>query len=664
MYSDLCARNFRIVGLLCPLMVAVYLGGCHKASPPGDAVTRAPVVAPSQANTASPVQTETQLSQASPAESDVTPAGVEADGVDSESDSPADEHSQEVPSGDESSTNAASPGEADSPGREPPDVGTGETANEVTNVDPESPDHDPEPRFMLFTPDGPLVVEINLSIHGKPHAELMESILGEALALADTDGDGRATWEEIFSNERFARRFLNQLPLMDYDDAQRVQFVNQYDTNGNGSLDRLELPSLLALGNQGGASTTAFSLQSSNEYRNLNRYRSGLLQFLDVDLNGSLSADEIDSASVRLRSRDYDLDDTVELNDVLSSPLGDANRFDAGNTYDPVVAQRLDMGDRWNAIHHGLRELYARGGRLTADSFPLTPDLYPTLDADQNGRLSATEYQKLAEIEPDLRIEIAFGRTHDGSLTPVKLLFLDPQLEPHTSVTLPDDKWLILSLPTTRVVFFASDLQEPDLEAEVRELVQRLDANQDGYLEADEWDDDSVPQYLTFASVDKDGDEKIYPAELVSARQSDQSLASGQVHARIGHQPDALFVALDTNLDGRLNPREIDAASQRLVELDQNADGRIDVTEFPDSILVAITRGEPQRANRVFRSPPRQRSVAVAESPRWFRAMDRNADGEISQLEFLGTVEQFGQIDGNRDGYLDADEARSLTSGE
>ena len=36
--------------------------------------------------------------------------------------------------------------------------------------------------------------------------------------------------------------------------------------------------------------------------------------------------------------------------------------------------------------------------------------------------------------------------------------------------------------------------------------------------------------------------------------------------------------------------------------------------------------------------------------------MDRNADGEISPREFLGTPEQFSQLDANGDGFLDADE--------
>jgi hypothetical protein len=39
--------------------------------------------------------------------------------------------------------------------------------------------------------------------------------------------------------------------------------------------------------------------------------------------------------------------------------------------------------------------------------------------------------------------------------------------------------------------------------------------------------------------------------------------------------------------------------------------------------------------------------------------MDLNGDEDLTRSEFLGTREQFDQLDGNRDDFIDADEART-----
>ncbi len=43
--------------------------------------------------------------------------------------------------------------------------------------------------------------------------------------------------------------------------------------------------------------------------------------------------------------------------------------------------------------------------------------------------------------------------------------------------------------------------------------------------------------------------------------------------------------------------------------------------------------------------------------------MDRNADGDLSLAEFLGTAEQFRHLDSNRDGFIDPDEAAAASTG-
>jgi Ca2+-binding EF-hand superfamily protein len=52
-----------------------------------------------------------------------------------------------------------------------------------------------------------------------------------------------------------------------------------------------------------------------------------------------------------------------------------------------------------------------------------------------------------------------------------------------------------------------------------------------------------------------------------------------------------------------------------------------------------------------------------SRGPLWFRKMDRNADGDVSQTEFLGTMEQFRRLDADGDGLIDANEADRADQG-
>jgi hypothetical protein len=43
--------------------------------------------------------------------------------------------------------------------------------------------------------------------------------------------------------------------------------------------------------------------------------------------------------------------------------------------------------------------------------------------------------------------------------------------------------------------------------------------------------------------------------------------------------------------------------------------------------------------------------------PLWFRKMDRNGDGDVSRVEWLGAREDFDRMDTDRDGLVSAAEA-------
>ncbi|MCG8648810.1 MAG: hypothetical protein MI861_03200, partial [Pirellulales bacterium] len=81
--------------------------------------------------------------------------------------------------------------------------------------------------------------------------------------------------------------------------------------------------------------------------------------------------------------------------------------------------------------------------------------------------------------------------------------------------------------------------------------------------------------------------------------------------------------------------------------------------DIPDTFVVQIARGEPEQDSQTFQFKPVPNSQAEP-LPRWARHMDMNQDGDISQREFVGTVDQFERGDANGDGFIDRLEIMTL----
>jgi hypothetical protein len=183
-----------------------------------------------------------------------------------------------------------------------------QTAEAVSEVESPAP---PRERVLLLTQDGPLVIDIQLSIDGEPPTAAFERVVDSALSAADNDGDGQASWTETLDNPRFAYgQFGNLAPE---DESQRSQVIEMYDNNRNGLVERAELPRFITR-NAGGS--RSFSLTSSNEFRGDNRSRSPIRRVLDVDHDGAITEGELAGAVNRLLERDADDDEILTLADI------------------------------------------------------------------------------------------------------------------------------------------------------------------------------------------------------------------------------------------------------------------------------------------------------------------------------------------------------------
>jgi hypothetical protein len=128
-----------------------------------------------------------------------------------------------------------------------------------------------------------------------------------------------------------------------------------------------------------------------------------------------------------------------------------------------------------------------------------------------------------------------------------------------------------------------------------------------------------------------------------------------------------LLRLLDRDSDQRLTTRERQELSGLLAALDRDSDGTVSAAEMPTPIRFAVTLGP--HVHELLSTPVgAARAVAPREAapaaPAWFASMDKNRDGDVSRSEFLGTSEQFHQIDADGDALISVAEASNLNTGQ
>ncbi len=511
-------------------------------------------------------------------------------------------------------------------------------------------------RFVLFSPGGPLVIELRITIDGKPFRAMREELIDEALKLADRDGDGRPTWAEVFSDPK--RRFSKRLDLP-IDRKNRKEFFKTHDTNQNGTVDRDEARRFVARAKNAGS---AFALSGSSEYRGSNRRSSIVLATLDADGDGKLSSEELALAEPRLLTRDANDDGTVTWGEMDDTLAGDAQAVMSRTSYltAPAAAALGPQAD-WDGIVYTFAEQYLIDGEPAAEAFALAPSLPGTLDEDGDGRLSYEEVQRLETIEPHLVLASNFGKTGD-LLAGVSLVGLSPELGEADRVVSHLASGLLFDWGGYRLQIASEDrapqaADEPSAEM----LLTMYDADKNGYLDKTEAAA-APPLAADMETLDANDDGKVYLDEIESLLRGRRSPQLSAVQAVVRHDQDVLFPQLDLNHDGRLTTRELRRCREQLASLDRDGDGRIAVQELPETMTITLGRGLP--TNSMPNAMPLAAAPAPRDGPSWFIHMDRNRDQEISPEEFPGEHGKFRSIDLDADGFLSLSEAQAAATAQ
>jgi hypothetical protein len=477
-----------------------------------------------------------------------------------------------------------------------------EAAGKPSAADPPADDAQFRERIALLTPGGPLLVDVWLTLDGRPHKELFATRIKQVLD-AGAAATGRPTWADLAANEKFlqAERAANPGSAR----SRAKTWTERFDLNRDQQIQPAEAAAWL--GRDAGHSVAALSLRSRRSYRALPALNSRVWQLLDVDRNGRLDTQEIDAAPDKLLSLDAN-DDRILVPPELArlrDQLGEATavpRFDVGGSPSFHAALHLEQGTDIERLDYVFGDLYAPRQTLGPTSFPELSRLFSELDANGDRRLEPQELAGLSTTEPHLTLSIAFDQP--AADAPAQARLHIRQHAPELSIVAqPASNRAVVALGSTRITVSAHDFGGPNA--------------------------------------------------------PDQPGERCEIRAMIHDEGDALFDELDRNADGRLGEREIAVSPARMLERDHNQDGQLTSDELPSTMIVAFLRSE-RPAEQSFYLPdfvatPEQ----VAGAPAWFAAADLNGDGDVSRREFLGPIEQFFRLDADQNGFIAVEEAVS-----
>jgi Ca2+-binding EF-hand superfamily protein len=313
-----------------------------------------------------------------------------------------------------------------------------------------------------------------------------------------------------------------------------------------------------------------------------------------------------------------------------------------------------------------------------ADTLALGAALFRALDRDRNGKLSVAELRdapallrRLDEDEDEvLGAAELLAASQGGKVTAAGLKLVPPDdTKPNAALRVPVGGRPTLATSSDRFQLTGSRLTVPGGVCVLGELpvdsVATLPAAKAFYLAQFKGlvgdkpatkavlEDDPTTQVLAslFDAADRDGDGKLTRAEL-----------------------EAFFDLIEAGVRCRVVVTAVDRGRNLFDRFDANGDGRLDLAELtrgpgtplgpdavPASYRLAVGLGSvgdsfgPVPLGSVAK--PKPVAKAVIAGPRWFRAMDRNADGFVSANEFLGAPELFTRLDTDRDGRISPDEA-------
>jgi len=393
-----------------------------------------------------------------------------------------------------------------------------------------------------------------------------------------------------------------------------------------------------------------------------------LFAALDLNKDGKLSKSEVCDAERILLSLDQNEDECLSPNELN---LGTADRTPTAKP-EPLAAlrrvgsveQRGDLQLFSEAIPATIvpqllqRYDANKDAFLTQKEIGFDKETFDRFDTNRDGKLSAAELELWRTGPPDFTANVNISDLAERRKMTIYYA---------SGKTLPAGLEIRTSSPGRLVLRVGGQLLDLYAGAAPSYVIDRLDAEVKSTYPAGKTivTEDEIGgqefQFLriVFDAADFNGDGKLTRDEYAKYMRLQQSTIDLTTIAGYATRTPSLFHLMDENGDGKLSVRELRTAWDRLIVLEPGSGTEVTHDAIQPSASIRFGRASSSILAEYASSMNNSNAPRKVAGPLWMQMMDRNGDGDISRLEFLGTRAEFDRIDTDKDGIISTAEAET-----